>query len=150
MKGVEVDDEEIRGQRGHAVAGYELVTTREPAMAAPCAKRVVHSCSDVDGLVVEKNPDLGALRRRLPFVRLRLAKACDRRRLIPRRLVESSVDSYVATATRCGGAETRVLTRGGCGLCIERRGGGDRQDRRKHQAWDEQTRTRHRRSRLPA
>ena len=69
--------------------------------------RVEHPRAHVERVVVVEEADLGALRRRLAFIRIALPEVVRRRRLRPYLIVQASVD-------RRGSGDSECLQRGSC------------------------------------
>ena len=81
VKPVDHDLDEVRA---------EIVVAPDEGRAH--GRRVVHLRADIQGVVVEQEPHLGALRRRLPDVGVDLQELGHRRRLLPRLVVQPAID----------------------------------------------------------
>ncbi len=113
------------------------VAPDEPAHDPGRAQRVVHARADVDRLAIVQEPHLGALRRGLSGVGLRLPKPGRRRRRAPRRLVEAAVDRQRARPR--GGGHLRGRIRVTVAEVTAVLAEGERRKERGHRAQREQS-----------
>jgi len=87
--------------------------------------------ADVERVGPDEHAYLGALRRRLPRLRIELCERGHRGRARPGRLVEPAVDLHIARRPSGSNFWRRIMDVGqGCGDCITRLGDREQQETR--------------------
>src|SRR4029079_7601595 len=98
----------------------QLIAPGEHGFDSARAERVIHARGDIDGGFVVDEAQLGALTRRLAFVRHHLSQLGNRSRAGPSRIVDLSVDDDGSLSRRGVSYRARIVLGSGCLLSCRR------------------------------